>query len=200
MTYVIPNEFRTREEVVRLALLDDNFSSIAAQINAINIVIDNLQINGLTTQPGSVMYFAAETAPVGWVKANGAEVSRTAYADLFSVVGTTYGTGNGSTTFNLPDLRGEFLRGYDDARGVDSGRAFGSWQDYDWKGLWLTNTGQSSSTGYSHNDVWLGKSTTAYNGRLFTGYWSNPSAHIGGKWGTEEPRPRNMAMLACIKY
>lgn len=165
-----------------------------------------LSSNGTSLQytyvppPGTVMFFAANSAPSGWLKANGSAISRTAYANLFNVVGTLYGVGNGSTTFNLPDLRGEFIRGWDDSRGVDSGRGFGTWQNFDWKGLWLTNTGQNSSSGYSHNDVWLGKSTTEYTGRLFTGYWSNPSAHIGGKWGTEEPRPRNVALLACIKY
>ena len=77
---------------------------------------------------GMIAYFAGQTAPAGWLKANGAAVSRTAYARLFAAVGTTYGAGDGKTTFNLPDLRGEFLRGWDDARGIDTGRAFGSVQ------------------------------------------------------------------------
>lgn len=55
---------------------------------------------------GIVLPFAGTTAPNGWLMADGAAVSRTTYAALFAVVGTTYGSGNGSTTFNLPDLRG----------------------------------------------------------------------------------------------
>ena len=77
---------------------------------------------------GAVLYFAGRTAPAGWLKANGAAVSRTAYAALFAAIGTTYGAGDGRSTFNLPDLRGEFIRGWDDGRGVDAGRVFGSAQ------------------------------------------------------------------------
>ena len=77
---------------------------------------------------GSVHMMATTTAPSGYLKCNGAAVSRTTYADLFAIIGTTHGAGNGSTTFNVPDLRGEFVRGWDDSRGVDSGRSFGSSQ------------------------------------------------------------------------
>lgn len=77
---------------------------------------------------GTVLYFAGQTAPAGWLKANGAAVSRTAYAALFAAIGTTYGLGDGRSTFNLPDLRGEFIRGWDDGRGVDTPRPMGSAQ------------------------------------------------------------------------
>jgi microcystin-dependent protein len=78
--------------------------------------------------PGTVQFYAANTAPAGWVKANGAALSRTTYAALFAAIGTTFGAGDGSTTFNLPDMRGEFPRGWDDGRGVDTGRAIGTAQ------------------------------------------------------------------------
>ena len=77
---------------------------------------------------GTVAYIAGSAAPAGWLKANGAAVSRTTYAPLFAAIGTRYGAGDGSSTFNLPDLRGEFIRGWDDSRGVDAGRALGSSQ------------------------------------------------------------------------
>lgn len=76
----------------------------------------------------SLTYMAVNVVPTGWLKANGAQVSRTTYAALFAVIGTTYGSGNGTTTFNLPDYRGYFLRAWDDGRGVDSGRVFASTQ------------------------------------------------------------------------
>ena len=79
--------------------------------------------------PGMVMTFAERNAPVGWLKCNGAAVSRTAYAALFAAIGTLYGAGDGFNTFNLPDLRGEFIRGWDDGRGVDASRNIGSRQD-----------------------------------------------------------------------
>jgi len=88
-----------------------------------------LGANSIDNTPvATIIYTTRATAPAGYLKANGAAISRTVYADLFSAIGTTYGAGDGVTTFNLPDLRGEFLRGWDDGRGVDGGRALGSWQ------------------------------------------------------------------------
>lgn len=78
--------------------------------------------------PGVVSMHAANTAPTGWLECDGAAVSRTTYAALFAVIGTTWGTGDGSTTFNVPDLRGEFVRGWDHGKGTDTGRAFASSQ------------------------------------------------------------------------
>lgn len=134
---------------------------------------------------GEVSFFARSSAPTGWLKANGAAVSRTAYADLFAVIGVTFGGGNGSTTFNLPDLRGEFIRGWDDSRGIDVGRAFGSFQTDEFKA-------------HTHQ-------TDGYSG-VGTGIKSEPweettggGINTGSSGGTET-RPRNRALLACIKY
>lgn len=77
---------------------------------------------------GQIIYVGFSSAPTGYLKANGAAVSRSVYASLFTAIGTTFGVGDGSTTFNVPDLRGEFIRGWDDSRGVDVSRAFGSAQ------------------------------------------------------------------------
>lgn len=98
--------------------------------------------------PGDIFHTAAETAPPRSLKANGAAVSRTAYAKLFARINTRYGAGDGSTTFNLPDLRGEFIRGWDDGRGVDSERDLGSYQ----AGAYQTHnhTGTATSAGL-HN-------------------------------------------------
>ena len=71
---------------------------------------------------GMVMPFAGSTAPSGWLLCYGQAVSRTTYADLFSALGTTYGTGDGSTTFNLPDLRGRVIAGQDDMGGTSANR------------------------------------------------------------------------------
>jgi len=77
---------------------------------------------------GSVHMMATTTAPSGYLKCNGAAISRTTYAALFAIIGTTHGAGDGSSTFNVPELRGEFVRGWDDGRGVDSSRNFGTSQ------------------------------------------------------------------------
>lgn len=72
---------------------------------------------------GSVTPFAGQSAPSGWLLCNGAAVSRTTYAALYAIIGTTYGSGNGSNTFNLPDLQGRFPLGANStyARGAKGG-------------------------------------------------------------------------------
>ena len=61
--------------------------------------------------PGAIMAFATNSTPKGWLLCNGTAVSRTDYAELFAAIGTTYGSGNGSTTFNLPNLQGKMPLG-----------------------------------------------------------------------------------------
>lgn len=161
--------------------------------------VTNIAVKNADLKPGTTAFFAMSSAPTGWLKANGASISRTTYADLFNVIGSTYGGGDGSTTFTLPDLRGEFMRAWDDGRGADSGRGFASAQGMDWKGFYVMNTGQNTNS-YSHGEVYWGKSTTAYNGNTFAGSWAAPAAALGAKWDTSEVRPRNVCLLACIKF
>ena len=68
------------------------------------------------------MAYAGASAPSGWLLCNGAAVSRMTYATLFGIIGTTYGVGNGNTTFRLPDLRGRFPLGLDNMGGTSAGR------------------------------------------------------------------------------
>ena len=75
---------------------------------------------------GFIRPFALGTVPAHFLECNGAEVSRTQYAALFAKIGTTFGAGNGTTTFKLPDLREKVIKGWDHGRGVDAGRVFGS--------------------------------------------------------------------------
>jgi phage-related tail fiber protein len=154
------------------------------------------------------------TAPTGWLKANGAAVSRTTYAALFSAIGTTFGVGDGSTTFNLPDLRGEFMRGWDDGRGVDSGRAFGSAQLDQMQKItgnivgqaFTVNLGASSS---ASGALSIGPtpsataSRTSVSGRGWDGIGldssTSPDARVSSTT-SGETRARNIALLACIKF
>ena len=153
------------------------------------------------TPAGTIIYSARTTAPTGYLKANGAAVSRTTYATLFAAIGTLYGGGDGSTTFNVPDLRGEFIRGFDDSRGVDSGRSMGSSQA---EMIGPHNHG-INDPGHSHS----------YSGgdrqNLESGGQSQPGSQGGNTTGSQttgitihhnsgtENRPRNVALLACIK-
>lgn len=148
--------------------------------------ISNRGASGI--KAGTVAHFAASTAPAGWLKANGATVSRTTYAALFAAIGTTFGAGDGATTFALPDLRGEFFRSLDDSRGIDPGRSIGSAQAEELKSH--LHYGSATTTAGSNIAV-----DSAYTGlRLLNG--NMPTTNTGGT----ETRPRNVALLACIKY
>lgn len=152
--------------------------------------------------PGTIAYVGMNSLPTGWLKANGALVSRTTYAALFSAIGTTYGVGDGSTTFALPDLRGEFIRAFDDGRGIDSGRSFGSAQTDAMQGHYHDFTGYAGGGGDNFRTM-VGYSLAA---TLRTGDTSagvrNPVTN--GSNGTprtaSETRGRNIALLACIKF
>lgn len=74
------------------------------------------------TPPGVVLPYAGSSAPTNWLLCDGSAVSRTTYADLFAAISTTYGTGDGSTTFNLPDLRGRVAAGKDNMGGTAASR------------------------------------------------------------------------------
>lgn len=117
-------------------------------------VYSRQEVNQRVRQPGDIFHTAANTAPSFSLKANGAAVSRTAYAALFARIGTRFGAGDGFTTFNLPDLRGEFVRGWDDGRGVDGGRELGSYQ-----GGSLQLHGHSGSAATAGNHGHSGKTT-----------------------------------------
>jgi phage-related tail fiber protein len=142
---------------------------------------------------GQVIYVALSSAPTGYLKANGAAVSRTTYAALFAAIGTTFGVGDGSTTFNVPDLRGEFIRGWADDRAVDTGRAFGSAQGESFAShSHTTPTGLAVGVGF---DAFYG--TSSESGPNATGLFQASGTNTVG--GTET-RPRNIALLACIKF
>lgn len=74
------------------------------------------------TPSGVIVPFAGSNAPSGWLLCAGQAVSRTQYASLFLTISTTYGVGDGSTTFNLPDLRGRTIAGVDNMGGSAAGR------------------------------------------------------------------------------
>ena len=173
---------------------------------------------------GTVLYFAGSRAPAGWLKANGAAVSRTAYAALFAAIGTTYGAGDFLNTFNLPDLRGEFIRGWDDGRGVDTGRVFGSAQAH---ALQSHQHGLAVAADAAGDDLWFeqvpksafeiprGKTAVAIRSTrnlidTTTDVPSYSAAYNIPNMATQpnltqpeyvsgETRPRNVAMLAIIK-
>lgn len=154
---------------------------------------DGISWSPIGETAGAVMYFAMDTAPTGWLKANGAEINRSTYSRLFSAIGTTFGSGDGSTTFNLPDLRGEFIRGLDENRGADpDSRSLGSSQ-----GTALEDHGHTFKAGDQTPNQFGGVLTTntgnSYATKKLTAGITNASA-------SSESRPRNVALLPCIKF
>jgi microcystin-dependent protein len=148
--------------------------------------------------PGSVHYVAGSAAPVGYLKANGAWVSRSVYADLFAAISTTYGVGNGSSHFTLPDLRGEFIRGWNDSPyGADGGRLLGSFQPDEFKEHRHTLRGNVGGGvailfGQSNAIAGIGSGNAG-------GFQDTPNT-MGDGGGGVETRPRNVALLAVIKF
>lgn len=161
---------------------------------------------------GAIGYFAQSSAPTGWLKANGAAVSRTTYSRLFSAIGTLFGVGDGSTTFNLPELRGEFLRGWDDGRGINTGRALGSFQDYTTAApktttvSHLNGDGTTSALAGASNPSVIGFARATKVGEAVTAAEVDAGASgfqmdiINAVTGDAETRPRSIALLACIRY
>ena len=183
----------------------DNMASnkgyVDDQIAAIPAVTDQ-------TPAGTVVYSARSTAPTGYIKANGAAISRSTFSVLFAAIGTQYGVGDGSTTFNVPDLRGEFIRGWSDGHTVDSGRTLGSNQGD--QNLSHNHTGSvtgNGSHGHTYDRSNAGAGTPGGNQSVQD---ANVSTSVGGNGahshgvsinsdGGTEARPRNVSLLACIK-
>ena len=147
---------------------------------------------------GMIIYHAANTAPTGYLKANGAGVSKTTYADLYAVIGDAWGSGLPPTHFALPDLRGEFLRAWDDARGVDSGRTFGSAQGDAIRNITGTLDASKPPVASGVFTVAGGYSGGADGGQNTVSRYTFDASNVVPT--ASENRPRNVALLACIKY
>ena len=155
---------------------------------------------------GSVFSFATSTVPTGYLECNGAAVSRSTYASLFSSISTTWGVGDGSSTFNLPDLRGQFVRGWDNSAGVDSGRSFASSQSDQNKAH------NHSVTDPGHTHSWDRQDATTDDGyrpwpasnndcNLFVAQTGSSTTGISiQNDGGTEVRVKNYALMYVIKF
>ena len=171
---------------------------------------------------GAVFCIAVASVPSGYLECNGQSVSRTTFSALFAVIGTQYGASN-SSTFKVPDLRGEFIRGFDNGRGVDSGRSVASSQSHQHPqhnhNVSASSNSSVSDPGHKHNILFgigsFGGSSGAQVPRdsgTITNRMSNSNTGIsvststsisqsnrGGTSNSSETRPRNIAMMYVIK-
>jgi len=208
------------DKVVSGAEIDNEFNSIASAVTSKadkvaaattdNIATldasGNLQDGGesvVSVAPpvGSVIMHAASTAPSGWLECDGSTVNRSTYPNLFNAIGSTFGAGDGSTTFGLPDLRGEFVRGWDNGRGVDSSRGIGTSQldqiqKIEGEVSGATNGYISAATGAFSS---FGSKVRPNNGvspNRETGFTFDSSRVVRSG---DETRPRNIALMYIIK-
>jgi len=176
--------------------LIQTLNDIATQLTA--------QINGLEFLPASsVLYVARSTAPSGFLVCDGTAYQTSSYPRLFQAIGYTYG-GSG-VTFRVPDLRGEFVRGWDGGRNVDTGRTFGSAQADS-----LGTHAHNMDDLYGLNDD-QGPALIDRNGNRIERFssWGSDGDNDSGNpvfyetktanAGSAETRPRNVALLPIIK-
>lgn len=163
---------------------------------------------------GTIITSARATAPDGFLLCDGSAISINTYINLYNVIGNAYGNGNGSTTFNIPDLRGEFIRGADNGRGVDAGRQIGSNQSDAMRNLTGTYYGALDGEG-GYSAFCTGGATGVFTGGGAITQIRNASSYemkqINGKNGfifdasrqvpiASEFRPRNVSVNFYIKY
>lgn len=156
---------------------------------------------------GTIMMTAGNKQPSGrWLKANGSAISRTAYKELFEAIGETYGEGDGSSTFNIPDLRGYFPRFWDDGKGIDEGRAFGSLQEdamqkiegsFGNELIRVFNNVSGAFSGRAGNGKHFMQFTNTDTGVQYSAF--NFDSSLIARTSTET-RPKNIALVAWIKY
>ncbi|MDG4718085.1 MULTISPECIES: phage tail protein [Thalassospira] len=161
--------------------------------------IDIQQLANFLVPIASIHAFASQIVPSGYLVCDGSEVSRIEYSDLFAAIGTVWGTGDGTSTFNLPDLRGEFVRGLDLERGVDAGRVLGTSQGdefsaHDHKNGIAEDALNLFVYGGSTEDLpGAATSTTDAEGHAIA--YQGLTSSEGGS----ETRPRNIAVVFAIK-
>ncbi|WP_317993752.1 tail fiber protein [Bartonella gliris] len=160
---------------------------------------------------GFIATFAMEKMPEGWLLCDGKAYSRKDYANLFAAIGETWGRGNFYSTFNVPDLRGMFLRGLDSGNKIDKGRVLGSRQEDSFKAH--THEGKTDSSG-AHQHHMPGMQydlARLYSGQAKVMFYNtsieSPTNFAGAhthklsleKTGGGETRPVNVAVVYAIK-
>ena len=164
---------------------------------------------------GSGGPFFGNFIPPGYMLCDGSAISRTTYSNLFGVIGTTYGIGDGSTTFNLPDMRGRFARGLDSGAGRDAtpGRLLGSTQGDSTRtlpfisynlagshGHGMSFPGNSEESGFAFPIDYLLDDQNLQTFSAGTITSAGTHTHVISSGGNSETRPHNIALKFIIKF
>jgi microcystin-dependent protein len=153
---------------------------------------------GSSTPTGSIIMWPLNNPPENYLICDGSAVSRSTYSSLFAILGTAYGTGNGSTTFNLPDYRGQFLRGWANTSSTDPNRATRTNRG---DGTIGDNVGTKQGyeiQSHNHNYSTLARTYPAPLGDYFPAWYSSTSVSTANTGGSET-RPTNIYINYCIK-
>lgn len=155
--------------------------------------------------PGAVISFANDIGatttgefPSGWLICDGSPVSRTTYSTLFTAIGVTFGTGDGSTTFNLPDLRGWFVRG-----AYPGSRAIASTQNDAIQNVTGNFGVDHLQSGATFDGPFTKGSTNSYGSEASSGPGIDVKFDLSTATGVrtaDETRPKNVALIYCIKF
>jgi microcystin-dependent protein len=197
-------------DVISAADVNANFAALKAQL-------DIVEANSNGAPVGSILPFAgtSDKLPVGWLLCDGSELDRTdsRYAALFNVIYDNWGSGDGVTTFNLPDLRGVFLRG---SNKTGSSSRSGNYSDPDFASReFLINDGNQRSgndelvgsfqldafQGHTHNIYAASRVNVQSGGGVDSGNWYSYGSTGGASGRTSsESRSKNAAVHYIIKY
>lgn len=206
----VPHSF-VEGDLISATQVNENFQTLQQKVNELDTSMQTVQQSVQTVQQsipaaipvGTIVPFAgdANSVPDGWKLCDGSEISRNDYAALYAVIGIKWGAGNMGDTFNVPDLRGRFLRGVDKSAGVDpdagsrtqlftggnTGDAVGSYQ-------------ADETKEHDHN-VTVNLSTGCHSGADWCGTanWG-VSTYTTTKYGGSETRPVNASVNYIIKY
>ncbi len=179
-------------------LISTNVQDAVEEVNTVVGTKADADASGFETS-GTVKAWPTDSVPTGYLECDGSAVSRATYPNLFGEIAEIYGVGDGSTTFNLPDYRGEFLRGYDNSSGTDPDAAT------------RTDSGDGTTTGdnvgtkqadafdeHTHSNQLPGNTHGITTGTD----QSVPRSGNGttGATGGNETRPTNVAVMWIIKY
>lgn len=153
---------------------------------------------GIGLPAGIILDWPTETAPAGWLECDGTAVSRTTYANLFAAIGVMFGNGDGATTFNLPDLRGKFRRGWAHGSTADPDRAARTNRG---DGTTGDHVGTKQADDFkSHLHTYYRLNQTPGLGNPGTqGYAINDQSTDTGTTGGSETRPINVYFMTIIK-
>ena len=138
------------------------------------------QTTAVTAPAASMMVFAGASAPTGWLLCFGQAISRATYATLFAAISTTYGIGDGTTTFNLPDMRGRVAAGADNMGGSAAGRLTSTTMSPDGNTLSATGGTQTHTLITAEMPSHTHALSDAYPGVNTGGSWQNQGGGYGG--------------------